>query len=55
VLGIRRRGVSRRVLASFVALAVVGSLAWSIRLTASNPAAAYFSTPARAWSSAPEP
>ncbi len=32
-----------------VALAWVGSLAWSVHLTALEPTAAYFSTPARAW------
>ena len=32
-----------------VAVVVVGSLAWSVHLTASNPASAYYVTPTRMW------
>ncbi len=47
-----RAGAAARalpVVTASVALAWVASLAWSVRLTAEEPAAAYFSTPARAW------
>jgi peptidoglycan/LPS O-acetylase OafA/YrhL len=46
----RRDGyVLRGALAGLVALGVVASLTWSMRLTASDPTAAYFSAAARAW------
>jgi peptidoglycan/LPS O-acetylase OafA/YrhL len=46
----RRRAVAgRRVLLGVVGAVVVLSLAWSVLSTARTPAAAYFSSPARAW------
>ena len=46
----RRRGLSTRtlLLGAFGAI-TAGSLAWSIHLTNTNPAAAYFVTPTRVW------
>ena len=47
-----RESVIKRVLSiatGLVAAVWVASLAWSIVVTASSPAAAYFSTPARSW------
>jgi peptidoglycan/LPS O-acetylase OafA/YrhL len=41
--------IARRCLAGVVALGITASLTWSMHVTASNPAAAYFSTAARAW------
>ncbi len=52
VLGARRRlddPVVRRRLAAFVAVVVVASLAYSVRATAADPTAAYFSAFARGW------
>ena len=46
----RRDGrVTRLWISALLALGIAASLTWSIRLTASNPTAAYFSTAARAW------
>lgn len=43
-------GAGRRLLVgSAIALALVASLAWSIHLTAADPARAYFVTPTRVW------
>jgi peptidoglycan/LPS O-acetylase OafA/YrhL len=39
----------RRVLAGLVGLVIVASLAWSVHVTHADPAAAYFSTPARVY------
>ena len=39
----------RRTLAALVVAVTAASLAWSLHLTAANPAAAYFVTPTRAW------
>ena len=47
-LGVRR-GASRGVLAAGVVTVVGASLAWSVHLTATNPAAAYFVTTTRIW------
>ncbi|GAB3077034.1 acyltransferase family protein [Nocardioides zeae] len=40
---------ARRVLGATVAALAAGSLAWALHVTATAPAAAYFSTAARAW------
>ncbi len=45
----RRVGGPRRAAALVLGVVVVASFAWSLHLTASNPLAAYFSTPARAY------
>jgi peptidoglycan/LPS O-acetylase OafA/YrhL len=45
----RGRQAARLGLAGLLAVGVLGSLTWSIHLTASNPTDAYFSTAARAW------
>ncbi|KRB80294.1 hypothetical protein ASE01_02050 [Nocardioides sp. Root190] len=46
----RRRGISARgALAAAFAVVTAGSFAWSVHLTSSNPAAAYFVTPTRIW------
>ena len=47
-LGVRR-GASRRMMLTGMAAVAAASLAWSIHLTAANPAAAYFVTPTRIW------
>lgn len=50
VLLTRRRRISTRVaLGASFAVVTAASLAWSIHLTATNPAAAYFVTPTRIW------
>jgi hypothetical protein len=45
----RSSRVARCSLAGLVVLGIAASLAWSVRVTASDPTAAYFSTAARAW------
>lgn len=50
VLLARRRGASTRTaLVVAFALVTAASFAWSVHLTRTNPAAAYFVTPARVW------
>jgi peptidoglycan/LPS O-acetylase OafA/YrhL len=48
VFGLAKRA-ARRVLVVVAAIVVATSLAWSVVSTAHSPAAAYFSSPARAW------
>lgn len=45
----RRVGGPRKAAALVLGVVVVASFAWSLHLTATNPLAAYFSTPARAY------
>lgn len=45
----RGRGRERRMIALVLAAVTIGSLVWSLSMTASNPAAAYFVTQTRAW------
>lgn len=51
VLGVlgARSGRRRTVFVAGLALVCLASLAWSVHLTATNPAAAYFVTPTRIW------
>jgi peptidoglycan/LPS O-acetylase OafA/YrhL len=45
----RSSGTARRAVGAVLVVGSAVSMTWCIRLTASNPTAAYFSTPARAW------
>jgi peptidoglycan/LPS O-acetylase OafA/YrhL len=45
----RRRALPRRLVASVLVLLTGASFAWSVVSTSTDPLAAYFSTPARAW------
>jgi peptidoglycan/LPS O-acetylase OafA/YrhL len=49
VLVARRRALPRKLVFGVLAVVTVASFAWSVASTSSDPLAAYFSTPARAW------
>jgi peptidoglycan/LPS O-acetylase OafA/YrhL len=49
VLLARRRSLPRRLVASVLVVLTGASFAWSVVSTSTDPLAAYFSTPARAW------
>ena len=49
VLLARRRALPRRLVLTVLVLVTGASFAWSVVSTSSDPLAAYFSTPARAW------